>query len=154
MPLIAMTCTIEFSLQWSLRTWMFCLFEKLTFLNLLCFFQICFLLPFIYVCVFPACMSMYHIHAWHLCWAEQGIRSLGTGITDSCELWRRYWEWKPGPMAEQPLRLLLQPWRFIFIRFYVYGHFACVYTCATHACSTSGSQKKCWILWTGRTGGY
>lgn len=137
-----MTWAVEFSLQWSLRTWMFCLFEKSTFLNLLCFFQISFLFPFICVCVFPTCVSMYHTHAWCLCWAEQGIRSLGTGIRDSCEQRTRYWEWKPGPTAEQPLRLLLQSWRFISILFYVHGHFVCMYTCATHACNTSGSRKK------------
>lgn len=141
-----MTWAAEFSLQWSLRTWMFCLFEKSTFLNLLCFFQICFLFPFICVYVFPACVFMYHTHAWRLCWAEQGIRSLGTGIRDSCERRSRYWEWKPGPMAEQPLGFSSSPEDLFPFYFMCMGIlFACIPVQHMHAVPLA-AERRCWIL--------
>lgn len=136
-----MTWTIEFSLQWSLRTWTFCLFEKLTFLNLLCFFQICFC-SHLYACVFSLRVCLCITLMPGVCAGQNKGSDLLELELDSCERQSRYWEWKPGPTAEQPLRLLLQPWRFVSILFYVHGHFVCMYTCATHARSTSGSQKK------------
>lgn len=35
----------------------------------------------------------------------EGIRSPGTGETDSCELPCRFWELSPGPLEEQPVLL-------------------------------------------------
>jgi hypothetical protein len=40
---------------------------------------------------------------------EEGIRSLGTGVTDGCELSCEFWESNLGPLEEQPVLLTLEP---------------------------------------------
>ena len=47
----------------------------------------------------------------HVCMQrpEEGIRSLGTGVTDGCELPCGCWEWNPGPLQEQQLYLIPKP---------------------------------------------
>lgn len=35
----------------------------------------------------PACVYVNHITAWHLLRLEEGVRSLGTGVIEGCELW-------------------------------------------------------------------
>ena len=48
--------------------------------------------------ILPACMS--------LC---KGIRSPGTGVTDTCVLLCGYWELNPGPLEDQPVLLTAEP---------------------------------------------
>jgi hypothetical protein len=38
-----------------------------------------------------------------------GVRSAGTGITDSCDLLCGCWELNPGPLEEQPVLLTAEP---------------------------------------------
>ena len=35
--------------------------------------------------VLPACVYVYHVSAWYLQKSEEGIKSPGTGVTDSCK---------------------------------------------------------------------
>ena len=37
--------------------------------------------------VSPACVYVNHIPAWNLLRSEEGIRALGTGVIEGCELW-------------------------------------------------------------------
>lgn len=36
--------------------------------------------------VLPACIYVYHVHAWHSQRPKESIRSTGIGVTDGCEL--------------------------------------------------------------------
>jgi hypothetical protein len=38
------------------------------------------------MCGLPACMYMYHVHAWSPQRSQEGMGSPGTGVTDSCNL--------------------------------------------------------------------
>lgn len=40
----------------------------------------------------PTCKSVYYICARDTCKAEEGIRSLGSGVMDGCEVLRGCWE--------------------------------------------------------------
>jgi hypothetical protein len=53
--------------------------------------------------VLPAYMSMNYVHVRCPQRPEKSIISLGTGITDSCEL---PWELNSGPLKEQPALFL------------------------------------------------
>ena len=44
----------------------------------------------------------------HVCLCE-GVRSLGTRVTDCCELPPGCWELNPGPLEEQPVLLTTEP---------------------------------------------
>ena len=49
--------------------------------------------------VLSACMSVHHMHAWHLRRTKEGVGSPRTGVTDSCEL---LWEcWEPNPSSQK-----------------------------------------------------
>lgn len=60
-----------------------------------------------------ACLAVYHMCAWCFQMPEEGRRSLGTVVTDSCGLPCGYWGLNPGPLEELPLlltaNLSLQP---------------------------------------------
>lgn len=45
--------------------------------------------------------AVYHLHAWCPQRTEEGIASPETGVTDSCEPPRVYWELNLGPRQEQ-----------------------------------------------------
>ena len=49
-----------------------------------------------------------HIGVFPVCLCE-GIRSSGTGVTDSCELPCGCWGLNPGPLEEQPVVLTAEP---------------------------------------------
>lgn len=53
-----------------------------------------------------ACICIWVIHVY-LVPVEStiGVRSCGSGVTDSCEQLSRYWESGPGWMEEQPVLL-------------------------------------------------
>lgn len=53
--------------------------------------------------ILPACMSVYHMHAW--CWQrpEEDIGSPWTGVTGRCELPCGFWVLNLGPLEEQPM---------------------------------------------------
>lgn len=51
-----------------------------------------------YIGVWPACI--------YLC---KGVGYSGTGIIDSCELSCGCWELIPGPLQEQPVFLIVEP---------------------------------------------
>lgn len=46
----------------------------------------------------PACVSVPHICAWYFSWPEEGIRSPGSGVADSCS---GCWELNLGPLQAQ-----------------------------------------------------
>jgi hypothetical protein len=56
---------------------------------------------FLFMGVLPACMSVYHVHAWCPQWLEEGIGSPGTRITDDFELLCGCWELNLGSLEEQ-----------------------------------------------------
>lgn len=37
--------------------------------------------------VLPVSVYVNHIPAWHLLRSEEGVRSLGTGVIEGCDLW-------------------------------------------------------------------
>ncbi|KAM7331642.1 hypothetical protein ACRRTK_008350 [Alexandromys fortis] len=43
------------------------------------------------------------------CMTVQGVRSPGTGVTDSCEMPFGYWVLSPGPLEEHPVLLTTEP---------------------------------------------
>jgi hypothetical protein len=45
--------------------------------------------------------------SWYQCRPEQGIRSPGTGVTDSCDLPCGFWEL--NPLEEHPVLLATEP---------------------------------------------
>lgn len=53
--------------------------------------------------VLHACMSVHHICAWCCQRPEEGVRSRGTGVTNSCELTRGHWQLNLDPLEEQIL---------------------------------------------------
>lgn len=55
------------------------------------------ILPALYVCVQSVCLV-----------PEDSIGSLGTGISDDCELPCGFWESKLGPLEDQPAHLTFQ----------------------------------------------
>ena len=55
--------------------------------------------------ILPACISVYHVGAWCPQKLEEGIKSLGIGVMDSCETPRGYWEWSLSPLEEQIMLL-------------------------------------------------
>lgn len=57
--------------------------------------------------VFPICISMHHVHASCSMRPEEGVRSPGTWITDSCEVPGRWWELNLGFLQKRPCSLLL-----------------------------------------------
>ena len=68
------------------------------------------------VCVLTAYLSVYHLHAWSR--SGEDVGSLGTGVTDGCELPCEYRESSLEPLEEQPVLLnpeaSLQPVRMPF----------------------------------------
>lgn len=42
-----------------------------------------------HMAVLSVCMLIHHLHAWSPQMPEEGIRSLGTGVTDGCKVPRR-----------------------------------------------------------------
>ena len=61
---------------------------------------------FMFMCVLPVCMSVYHVHAGCSRRPEEGIKSSGTEVIDSCELPCRCWEIQPrssGRAATSPV---------------------------------------------------
>lgn len=53
-----------------------------------------FVLIFYFVCmnILSICLSVYHMHAWHLWKPEEKVGFLGTEIAEDCELPCRCWE--------------------------------------------------------------
>ena len=49
------------------------------------------------------------VNVWFPERPEEGIKSVGNGITDSCEPLCGCWEWNPGPLREQPVLLTAEP---------------------------------------------
>lgn len=58
----------------------------------------------------PACMSMYHMYACCPQRPEQGLRSPGIGVGDSCELPCACWELNLGPLGKQLMLLTAEPY--------------------------------------------
>ena len=54
-------------------------------------------------------MSVHHTNAWCLWRSEDGIRSPGSGVADSCEPPCGGWDLNPGPLEEQPVILTTEP---------------------------------------------
>lgn len=49
-------------------------------------FYLFILIVFVYLMsVLPACLSGHHVHTWSPWRSEEGIESLGAGVTDSCD---------------------------------------------------------------------
>lgn len=59
--------------------------------------------------VLPACISVYHMHAWCPQRSEEGIRSPGTGVPDNCELPCGCWDLNLGSLEEKPVLLAAEP---------------------------------------------
>lgn len=55
--------------------------------------------------VLPACIFVYHKHAWCPLKPEESNMHLGTGVTHSHELPCGFWEWSPCPLEEQTVLL-------------------------------------------------
>ena len=55
---------------------------------------------FLALCVLVFCLDV--------CLCE-GVESLGTGVTKSCELLCGYWKLNSGPLEEQPMLLTAKP---------------------------------------------
>lgn len=53
---------------------------------------------FLSLSVLSVCVHVYHMHVWWYINPEEGIRFLGTRITDGFELPCGHWELKPGPL--------------------------------------------------------
>ena len=47
--------------------------------------------------ILHVCMYVHHMCAWCQRRSEEGIRSPGTGVMDSCEAPCRFWESNPVP---------------------------------------------------------
>lgn len=60
-------------------------------------------LSFLEVRVLLACLYVHHVYACCLQRPEQGIRSLGSGVKDGCELSCKCWELNAGPLGGQPV---------------------------------------------------
>ena len=54
-------------------------------------------------------VSYLHTCVQYLQRPEEGIRSLGTGVTGGCELPCGCWELNPGPLEEQPVLVTTEP---------------------------------------------
>ena len=64
--------------------------------------------------VLPACVSVYHMHAWCSWRPEEDIRSPVSGVMDGCDLPCRHWELNLGFLQEQGVLLTVEasllPW--------------------------------------------
>lgn len=58
-------------------------------------------LLYVYVCVLPACMFVYHVCVWYLQKSEESIRSGESGVIDLCELLYGCCESNLRPLQEQ-----------------------------------------------------
>lgn len=58
-----------------------------------------------YMSVLPTCIFVYYMHAWCPWRLAEGVRFLGTEVTDNCEVGCMFWEANSGPLEEQPLLL-------------------------------------------------
>ena len=74
-------------------------FENVLFLHILHF------ILFLWFCYNLLCALIFCLN---VCLCE-GIRSLGTGVTDSCELLCGCWELNLSPLEEQPVLLTVEP---------------------------------------------
>jgi hypothetical protein len=54
-------------------------------------------------------ISVYHVHVWCPWKPEEGTRSPGIGIIDSCKLWSGSWESNLNPQEEQLVLLTTEP---------------------------------------------
>ena len=100
-----------------------------------------------------ACRCMYPLHTYSTQGRlEKGVESLGTGITDSCELPRECWEPNLSLLQEQPVFLAISPFSpppillFLFVRvsFYRYGWSR---TLKIRVSSNTKQQSFCfWLL--------
>ena len=52
---------------------------------------------------------MQHLCTWYPQRTEEGVRTPGTGITDSCEPLCGYWELNLSSLEEHPVLLLTEP---------------------------------------------
>ena len=81
--------------------------------------------------ILPACMS--------LC---KGIRSPGTGVTDTCVLLCGYWELNPGPLEDQPVLLTAEPsLQPLFTHFHTFLNPLSLISAA--CCLTT--DRSCWL---------
>lgn len=74
--------------------------------------------------VLPACISVYHMHAWCPQRSEEGIRSPGTEVMDGCGPPYRYGEINPDPLQGQHVLLTAEPylWPHYFLASYKIKH--------------------------------
>lgn len=64
-----------------------------------------------------ACTSVHLVFAWCSRKPEEGIWSLGTGVTEGFEAPYQCWELNLGSLEEQPLNHLYSPFILVFKRF-------------------------------------
>lgn len=56
-----------------------------------------------------ACASVYYGHTWYLWKSDEGVRSLGTRVTDVSETPCRCWELNLSSLPEQLMFLTVEP---------------------------------------------
>lgn len=66
--------------------------------------------------VLPTCVPVYRVHVYCPGRSEEGIRSLGTGITDGFTLSSGCWELNLGSLEEQTVSQLCLPPTFTYIK--------------------------------------
>lgn len=49
-----------------------------------------------------ACISVHCLHMWCPWWPKEGIRVLGAGVIECCELLHEYWKSIPDLLEEHP----------------------------------------------------
>lgn len=77
--------------------------------------------------------------------SEEGIRSHGTGVSDSCKWPRECWQWNPGSLGEQVVLMTVEPSlqpALPFLSLDDVGSYPCTCSCEVGATSKPSFLEK------------